>query len=92
MMITKPTTSGERIISDGIVRSVDAVGRELKVDCAGIHFTVDVRRDCLITLRGERVKLRLLQPRDRVRVSYTECRGNRIAATIEVQPNGPEPS
>ena len=54
--------------------------------------SLDVRPDCVITLRGERVKLRLIQPRDRVRVEYTEHPGARVADTIEVQPGGPAPS
>jgi hypothetical protein len=43
-------------------------------------------------LRGERVKLRLIQPQDRVRVKYTEYSGARVADTIEVRPGGPAPA
>lgn len=76
-------------VIEGIVRRVDPVGREVEVHVAGIPISLDIRSDCVITLRGERVKLRLLQPRDRVRVAYTECRGALVAETIEVQPGGP---
>jgi hypothetical protein len=74
--------------TDGIVRRVDPVGRELEVAVAGTPVSFDIRTDCAITLRGERVKLRLLQPRDRVRVTYTQRRGALVADTVEVQPVG----
>lgn len=77
---------------DGIVRRVDPTGREVEVQIAGTPVSFDVRPDCVVTLRGERVKLRLIQPRDRVRVAYTECRGTRVADAIEVQPGGPAPA
>jgi hypothetical protein len=77
---------------EGVVRRVDPVGREVEVHVAGIPISLDVRSDCVITLRGERVKLRLIQPRDRVRVKYTEHPGARVANAIEVQPGGPAPA
>lgn len=77
---------------DGIVRRVDPVGREVVVHVAGATVSLDVRSDCAITLRGERIKLRLLQPRDRVRVKYTERSGTRVADAIEIQPGGPAPA
>lgn len=80
------------LLADGVVRRVDPVGREMDVLVAGASVSFDVRTDCVITLRGERVKLRLVQPRDRVRVAFRECRGARIADAIEVQPEGPAPS
>ena len=64
---------------EGVVRRVDPVAREVEVHVAGIPISLDVRSDCVITLRGERVKLRLIQPRDRVRVKYTERAGARLA-------------
>jgi hypothetical protein len=76
----------------GVVRRVDPVGREVEVAVAGATVSFDVRPDCVITLRGERVKLRLVQSLDRVRVAYTETRGTRVADAIEVQPGGPAPS
>ena len=79
------------LLTDGVVRRVDPVGRELEVHVAGTPVSFDLRSDCVITLRGERVKLRLIQPRDRVRVAYTESRGVRIAGAIEVQSGGPAP-
>jgi hypothetical protein len=79
------------LLADGVVRRVDPVGREMDVHVADTSVSFDVRPDCVITLRGERIKLRLVLPRDRVRVAFTECRGTRIADAIEVQPEGPVP-
>jgi hypothetical protein len=79
------------LLADGVVRRVDPVGREVDVLVAGTSVSFDVRPDCVITLRGERIKLRLIQPRDRVRVAFRECRGARVADAIEVQPEGPAP-
>ena len=77
--------------TDGVVRRVDPVGREVVVHVASTPVSFDVRSGCVITLRGERVKLRLIQPRDRVRVAYTEGQGVRVADAIEVRPGGPAP-
>jgi hypothetical protein len=74
---------------DGVVRRVDPVGRALEVLAAGTPVTFDVRPDCAVTLRGERVKLRLVLPRDRVRVAYTETPGALAAVAVEVQPGCP---
>jgi hypothetical protein len=77
---------------DGVVRRVDPVGREVELHAGGATISLDVPPDCVITLRGERVKLRLLQARDRVRVKYVEYPGARVADAIEVQPGGPAPA
>jgi hypothetical protein len=77
---------------EGVVRRVDLVGREVLVHVAGTPVSFDVRLGCVITLRGERVKLRLIQPRDRVRVAYTESQGARVADAIEVRTGGPAPT
>jgi len=76
---------------DGVVRRVDPVGREVEVHAGGATVSFDVRPDCVITLRGERVKLRLIQPRDRIRVAYTEHEGARVADVVEVQPGSAAP-
>jgi hypothetical protein len=63
----------------------------VEVRVGGGTFSFDVRPGCVITLRGERVKLRMLQPRDRVRVTYTERQGARVADVVEVSTAGPAP-
>ena len=76
---------------DGVVRRVNPVSREVDLHAGGTTVSIDVRPDCVITLRGERVKLRMLQPRDRVRVTFTECQGARVADAVEVRTGGPAP-
>lgn len=71
------------LFTDGVVRSVDPIGRELHIVVAGVAIVVDVGPECAVTLRGERVKLRMIQPRDRVRVAYTRDRGTIVAASVE---------
>jgi hypothetical protein len=79
------------LYADGVVRRVDPVGRELHLVVASTPITFDVGPECAVTLRGERVKLRLIQPRDRVRVAYTREPGVLVAAAVEVLPGGPAP-
>jgi hypothetical protein len=75
--------------ADGVVRRVDPVSREVEVRVAGAPVNFYVRPDCVILLRGERVKLRLIQPRDRVRVAYTEGQAGHVADAIEIRPGAP---
>ena len=82
----RPNAVQQLVEIDGVVRRVDPVGREVEVQIAGTPVSFDVRPDCVVTLRGERVKLRLVQPRDRVRVAYTEAPGALVAAAVDVQP------
>jgi hypothetical protein len=74
---------------EGIVQRVDTVNRELTLVAEGATFVIDVPSDCPILLRGERVKMRMIQPRDPVRVTYAEGRDPRAACAVEVQPNSP---
>jgi hypothetical protein len=84
------SNAGRHLVEiNGVVRRVDPAAREVEVQVAGTPISFDLRPDCVITLRGERVKLRLIQPRDRVRVKYTEHHGARVADAVEVQPGGP---
>lgn len=83
-----PETCGPGILIEGVARRIDAVARELTVDAGGALVAIDVPPDCPIILRGERIKFRMLLPRDRLRVRVTsaECSGTRVASAIEVQP------
>jgi hypothetical protein len=70
----------------GTLQQVDAVTREIFVRTdAGVEL-IDVPPDSLVFLRGDQIKLRLLQPGDRVRVTYVKTLGSRIAKRLEVQP------
>lgn len=86
-----PSDCRSVVHSDGVVRRVDPVGREVEVRVGGATVSFDVRPDCVITLRGERVKLRIIQPRDRVRVTYTHRQGARVAVAVEVSTASPAP-
>jgi hypothetical protein len=91
-MMQGPNVRRASEVIEGVVRRVDPVSREVEVHVADTPVSLDVRSDCVITLRGERVKFRLIQPRDRVRVKYIQHSGARVATTIEVQPGGPAPA
>lgn len=55
---------------EGVIRHVDIVNRDVSVFTTNDVRVFDVPASCAIRLNGERVKLRLLQPRDRVRLTY----------------------
>ncbi len=82
----KPEQAVRTPQSVGTVHRVDTVNRELTVLVNGDLLTFDVPVDCEITLHGERVRFRMLQPRDRVRVRHAWRSGFLVALTIEVQP------
>lgn len=73
----------------GTISRVDPVSREIEVRVGDSSVTFDVRCDSVITLREERVKLRLIQPRDQVRVRYRKERNALVADLIEVQTHHP---
>ena len=68
---------------DGVIRKVDAMNRDMTVLAGGSQELVDVPSGCSIVLNGETVKLRLLQPGDRVRVTYFDQNNVRTAQYIE---------
>lgn len=75
----------------GFVQRVDANGREIAVLLAtGVEYFF-VPPDCPIFLHGERIKLRLIQPRDHVRVTFDGNPGMLIVKLLEVQPDGSFP-
>ena len=90
-MMLRPSDFQSNIEINGVVRRIDPVSREGEFHTEGVTISLDIPLNCIITLRGERIKLRLIQPRDRVRVSYTEHQGTRAAGAIDVLPGGPAP-
>ena len=82
-------STGEAVRADGVVVHVDPVNRELAVRFADGPRVIDVPPGCPITLRGERVRLRLVQAGDHVRVTYVESRNSRMALAIDVQSGPP---
>jgi hypothetical protein len=70
----------------GIIREVNLLDRDLTV-CAGTKAAVfDVPPDCPVFLHGERIKLRLLQPRDRVSIAFMRRDERLVAQKIQVDP------
>jgi hypothetical protein len=70
--------------TEAVIHRVDPVNRELAALVGGVLVTIDVPPDCEVILRGERIKLRMVQPRDRVRVHCTEFANPMLARAIEV--------
>lgn len=70
----------------GIVQRVDTVEREVAVLSGGRAVVFDVPSDCPVLLHGDRIKLRMVQPRDEVRVAFIRHEDRLVAALVEVQP------
>jgi hypothetical protein len=86
-----PVTRRAESQTDGIVQHVDPVSRELAALVEGVPVTFDIPPDCPVVLRGERVKLRMVLPRDLVRVTYADARDSLVARLVEVQSGQPPP-
>ena len=78
--------------AEAVIHRVDPVNRELAALVEGVLVTIYVPPACEVILRGERIKLRMVQPRDRVRVTYTESADPIVARAIEVLPGHPASS
>ena len=78
--------------AEAVIHRVDPVNRELAALVEGVLVTIYVPPACEVFLRGERIKLRMVQPRDRVRVTYTESANPIVARAIEVLPRYPASS
>jgi hypothetical protein len=81
----KATTSDSGILHrlEGAVQRVDPSARELLLLVDGIPINLVVPPDCVICLNGERVKLRLLQPGDRVEATYSFENGTPFAQSVQ---------
>lgn len=77
--------------AEAVIHRVDPVNRELVAVVQGAAMTIYVPPDCGVVLRGERVKLRMVQPGDRLRVAYSELADSLVAHEIEVRPAYPLP-
>ena len=75
-----------------VVERVDLVNRELVLNVSGKSRVVDVPLDCDVLLHDEPVKLRLLQPADRVWVTWRRPGDMLAAAKIEVKFRKTQPS
>jgi hypothetical protein len=82
----QPPHEQEILEVEGTLDELSTVSREMCVRDNGTRWMFDVPLSCPILLHGERVKLRLLQPRDRLRVRYTRLPDRSIARSIQVIP------
>jgi hypothetical protein len=80
-----PTSRPSAREARAVIHRVDPVNRELTALVDGSAVCVYVPPDCDILLRGERIKLRLVQPRDRIRLVYAPGAEAVVARRIEVQ-------
>ena len=75
--------------AEAVVHRINPITRELAASINNTPVAVYVPPGCDVTLRGERVKLRMVQPGDRVRMAYVAdgaLADSVIARKIEVQP------
>jgi hypothetical protein len=71
--------------TQGAIQHIDAIGREIAVLLStGLEFFY-VPPDCPIFLHGERIKLRLIQPRDQARISFCKREELFVVERLEVQ-------
>ena len=82
-----PTSSepGSSAQAEGIIQQIDPFNRELRILVADVVVSFDVPAKCPVFLHGERVKFRLLQPGDYVRLTYVSRRGRSVACRVEVR-------
>jgi hypothetical protein len=79
-------TPAPTLQAEGAVCRVNTISRELDLFTNGGRAIFDVPPDCAIILRGDRIRLRMVQARDIVRVTYTVAGGHYAARTIDVLP------
>lgn len=80
--IASAATFPERV--EGRVQSVDLLGREIAVQLPTGREVFYVPPDCPTYLRGERVKLRIAQARDEVRVTFERGREGLWVKMLEI--------
>jgi hypothetical protein len=79
-----PLTNAEIDVREtaGVIDEIDLLTRFVRVHVAGGMIDFDIASDCVVMLHGERVKLRLLQPGDPVRVGFTQDAERRLARIL----------
>lgn len=68
----------------GTIETMDLLGREVRVQAGDRGLDLNVPVECPIIMYEERVRLRMLQPRDAVEVLFTWDNGQAQAQSIEV--------
>jgi hypothetical protein len=64
------TTESTPQVAHGVLQRLDVIDRKMTVRQESGVVTYAISSHCEVLLNGERVKLRMLQPRDHVRVAY----------------------
>lgn len=77
-----PDTS-ERL--QGIIQNVNLLERDVTVSTRIGTAVVDIPPGCPVYLHGERIKLRMLQPKDIVSIAFVRRDERLIAQKVEVQ-------
>lgn len=85
----RTATSSVPVCVRGTVQSLDLLGREIVILLPSGSEVFYVPPDCPIYLRGERIKLRVAQPRDEVRVTFAEEDGLLSVKLLELWPKSP---
>jgi len=70
-------------IAHGVIQAIDLIDREVIVRQEAGPMTYSVSGNCEVILNGERVKLRMLQPRDHVRIACRRRREGLVALSLE---------
>ena len=83
----RPECLAQALDSVGVVHRVDTVNRELAVFVDDELLIFDVPIGCQVILHEEPVKLRMVQPQDRVKITHARRGGLRVAITVDVQPD-----
>jgi hypothetical protein len=68
----------------GTIQAVDVPGRTLTMLVNGVSRIFEIAPDCAIVLRGERVKLRLVQPSDTAHLVYRQTAEGLRAQVVDV--------
>jgi hypothetical protein len=90
MEVAMPASTSKKTLQmSGTIHHLDLVSRELELLVRMRRTSVDIPPDCLVLLRGEPVKLRLLQPGDFIHVAFDVRAGAMVAREIEVHGNQP---
>jgi hypothetical protein len=75
----------ELLEADGIIEHVDVPGRELTVRIGSRSRQFALAPQCPLLLHGERVKLRMLQARDRAHLEYAHDGEALVAYRVRVR-------
>ena len=82
----EPSVSRRPGRAAGMVHAIALVGRDLTVLLPTGMEVFDVPPDCSILLHGEPIKLRMVQPRDHVWITFTTRAERYVAEQLVVQP------